>query len=56
VSNQRKAELVNDNFSIQSFQSCHGEILPRDCFILKGQVCPEFLISANRSSSDSRDS
>jgi hypothetical protein len=36
VSNQRKAELVSNNFGIQSFQGCHGKISPRDQFMPKG--------------------
>jgi hypothetical protein len=44
VSNQWKAELVNDNFGIQSVQGGHGEILPRDRFMPKGLVCSEFPI------------
>jgi hypothetical protein len=56
VSNQRKTELVSDNFGIQSFQGCHGEILPRNRFMPKGPLYPEFLISATLPSSDSRNS
>jgi hypothetical protein len=44
VSNHRKADLVNDNFGIQSFHGSHGEISSRDRFMPKGQVCPEFPI------------
>jgi hypothetical protein len=44
VSNRQKAEIVNDNFGIRNFLGCYGEILPRDQFMPKGQVCPEFSI------------
>jgi hypothetical protein len=53
VSNWQKAELVNDNFSIQSFQSGHGELLPRGQFMSNGPVCLEFSILAIRPSSNS---
>jgi hypothetical protein len=47
VSNQQKAELVNDDFGIQSFQGCHGKILPWGQIMPKGQVCPEFFNFSN---------
>jgi hypothetical protein len=53
VSNQRKVELVSDNFGVRSFQGCHGEISPRDRFMSNGPVCPEISISATQPSSDS---
>jgi hypothetical protein len=53
VSNHQKAELVSDNFSIQSFQGCHGEGSPRDQLWPKGPVSPELPISANWPYSDS---
>jgi hypothetical protein len=56
MSNQKKAELVNDNFGIQSFWGGHGEILLRARFMPKGTVCPEIPDSAIRPSSDSRNS
>jgi hypothetical protein len=43
MSNQKKSELVSDNFGIQSFQDGQDEISPRDRFMPKGPVCPEFL-------------
>jgi hypothetical protein len=49
-------ELVSDDFGIQSFQGCHGEISLRDQFMPKGQVCPEIFISAILPSSDSPNS
>jgi hypothetical protein len=42
VSNRKKSEIVNDDFGIQSFQGCHGEISPRDQFMPKCQVYPDF--------------
>jgi hypothetical protein len=56
LSNQEKAELFSDSFGIRSFQGCHGEISPRDQFMPKGLICPEFPISANQPYSDSRNS
>jgi hypothetical protein len=47
VSNRWKAELVNNDFSIWSYHGGHGEILPRDQFMPKGQVCPEFFKFSN---------
>jgi hypothetical protein len=46
MSNQKKAELVNGNFGIQSFWGGHGEILLRARFMPKGTVCPEIPDSA----------
>jgi hypothetical protein len=42
MSNQQKAEFVNNNFGIQSFWRGHGKILSKSWFRPKGQVCPEF--------------
>jgi hypothetical protein len=56
MSNQRKAELVSDNFGIQSFQGSHGKISPRARLMAKGPVYPEFSISSTRPCSDSRNS
>jgi hypothetical protein len=56
VSNQQKAKLVSDDFGIRSFQGCHGKISPRDQFMMKGQVCPEFFISEIPPCSDSHNS
>jgi hypothetical protein len=44
VCNHWKDKLVSDNLGIWNFQSCHGEILPKDHFMLKGQFCSEFTI------------
>jgi hypothetical protein len=44
MSNQRKSEFVNGNFGIQSFCGGHGKISPKSWLMLKGWVCPEFLI------------
>jgi hypothetical protein len=43
MSNQQKAEFVNDNFYIQSFWCGHGEILPNSLLVPKGAVWPDFL-------------
>jgi hypothetical protein len=47
VSKQKKDDLVNNNFSIKSFQGCHGEIWPRDQIMLKGEVYPELFNFSN---------
>jgi hypothetical protein len=55
VSNQQKAELVIDNFGIQNFQVCHGQISPRDqCMPKVRSGLFKICDSATRPSSDSR--
>jgi hypothetical protein len=44
MSNQQKAEFVSENFGIQSFQGGHGKRSRKVLFVLKGTVCPQFLI------------
>jgi hypothetical protein len=44
LSNQRKAEFVNDNFGIQSFWGGHDKITSKSWFRSKGRVCLEFWV------------
>jgi hypothetical protein len=47
ISNQQKAEFVDDIFHIQSFWGGRGNILPKSLFMPEGQVCPDFSRSSN---------
>jgi hypothetical protein len=42
MSNQRKAEFINDDVDIQSFWGGHGEISSRSGLMSKGMVCLNF--------------
>jgi hypothetical protein len=44
MSNQKKAEFVDDIFHIWSFWRGHGEISPKTWFMHEGTMCPEILI------------
>jgi hypothetical protein len=44
MSNQQKAEFVNDIFHIQSFCGGHGKILLKPWFVQEGPIYPEILI------------
>jgi hypothetical protein len=42
MSNQRKAEFVDNIFHMRSFWGGHGKILRKTCFIQVGMICQKY--------------